>query len=90
MRPIQPGAVARFAVLLAFTFSAHVASAQELLAWEQTLGGASEEAGRVSRSLGEKIRNGVGTLAERLASMQATTDNDRSADRDDRCEGEGR
>ena len=57
---------------------------------EQTFGGASEGAGRVSRSLGEKIRSGMGTLSERFASVQTTTDNDRSADDGDRSQGEGR
>jgi anti-sigma factor RsiW len=56
----------------------------------QTLGQTAKGAGRVSRSLGEKIRVGLGTLSERLASMQETEDNDRSSDSDDRRQGEER
>lgn len=56
----------------------------------ETLGQTAEGAGRVSRGLGEKIRHGVGTLSERLASMQETEHNERSTDRDDLRQGEER
>ena len=56
----------------------------------ESFGGAADEAGRVSRGLGEKIRTGLGTLSESLASMQATEDNERSGEDDDRSQGEGR
>lgn len=58
----------------------------------ETLAGATEGAGRLTRSLGERIRAGLGTLSERLASMQEkdeAEDNQRSGDGSDREQGEG-